>query len=158
MINNNDYYDISYYIEKYSNYSLSMKFNKTQNQYITFSIYPLTDYYIYFDIVPSNLIIDISTLTSKNKTIIPINNKYYLLNKTNDIFFKILLSSKENFSEFNVNIQKINELPTNNNYYNIGTIILGIIQIIMFISYIIILKYKRNKRINASTNQDLLIN
>ena len=158
IINNNDYYDISYYIEKYSNYSLSMKFNKTQNQYITFSISPLSNYYIYFDIMPSNLIINISTLTSKNSTIIPINNKYYLLNKTNDIFFKILLSSKDNFSEFNVNIQKINELPTNFNYFNIGTIILGVIQIIMFIGYIIILKCKRKKEINAWINQDLLIN
>ena len=145
--NNNEYYDISNNIEKYSNFSFSMKFNNTKNQYITFSICPDYNYYIYFNITPSNLNADISNINNKNNSLAPIDNKYYLLNKNDTIYFKIVLSSNNDFSEFNVNIQKINELPKASIYLIIGIIILGVIQIVMFIVYIIKLKCKNKKEI-----------
>ena len=158
--NNNDYSDISDDIEKYSNYSFYMKFNDTQNQYLTFTLYSHKNYYIYFDIMPSNLKTSVSTLTFENKALSPIDDKYYLINTIDkNIRFKILLSSKNNFSEFNVKVNKIDNLP-NSNYIKklalIGIIILGGIQIVMFIVYII--KYKKNREKGGTINNSLMIN
>ena len=147
--NNNEYYDISNALKKYSSYSFSMKFNDTQNQYLTFTITPHYNYYIFFDNIPSNLIVSISTLTSENKTIIPIDNKYYFLNYTDTINFKIIFSSKNYFSEFNIDVKKIENLPTTTDelqyYLTIGTVILGAIQILMFIIFVAVLKCIKNK-------------
>ena len=137
-----------------------MKFNDTQNQYLTFTLYSHKNYYIYFDIMPSNLKTSVSTLTFENKALSPIDDKYYLINTIDkNIRFKILLSSKNNFSEFNVKVNKIDNLP-NSNYIKklalIGIIILGGIQIVMFIVYII--KYKKNREKGGTINNSLMIN
>ena len=124
-----------------SNYTISMRFNSTLEQYLTFSIRPNNNCYIYFNITPPNLKSNISTLTKTNKTINPIDNKYYPLNKSDNINFKMLLTSNETFSEFYVCIQRIGELPHNLTKVTIIiVIIIAVIQIIMFIGYLIVLR------------------
>ena len=68
------------------------------------------------------------------------------------MYFKIFFTSDNNFSQFDVNVQKIDNLPNedeqnSNNYLIIGIVILGVIQIVMFVVYIIKLKCKKEKRI-----------
>ena len=156
--NNNEYYDISDYMtNNNSNYTISMKFNSTLEQYLTFSIKPNNNCYIYFNITPSNLKTNISTLTPKNETIKPIDDKFYLINKTVNIKFKIIFTSNETFSEYNVVIHRIGELPVN--YIKITIIIIiviVVIQIVMFIGYLIYLKRRKNIEIH-NLNKDLLI-
>ena len=150
IINNNEYYDISHILEKYSNCTYNLHFNNTKNQFLTFSVAPhnYDYYYIYFNILPDDLKTNISVLTKDNNTIIPIDdydNQYYFLNDTKNItLFKISLTSDNVFSEFNINIQKIDDLP-NKKLYVIFIIVLGAIQIIMFVVYILYLKCKKNK-------------
>ena len=155
--NNNEYIDISDYMKNNnSNYTISMKFNSTLEQYLTFSIKPNNNCYIYFNITPSNLKTNIRTLTPKNEEINPINDKYYLINKTDNIKFKILFTSNETFSEYKVVIQRISELPVN--YIKITIIIIiiiAVIQIVLFIGYFIY--FMRNKNIEIhNLNKELL--
>ena len=160
ILNNNEYYNISYKINKYSNHSFHMKFPNTQNQFLTFSLLPYYYYYIYFDITPTNLRINVSISTTDNKTITPVDNKYYYLNTLNNIFFKIFLNSDTDFNEFNIKIQKIDNIPNDNdnivsNKLVIGIIIsLGGIQLLMFIIYMIKMKYKNKDRDLSSNNKD----
>ena len=155
--NNNEYMDISDYMKNNnSNYTISMKFNSTLEQYLTFSIKPNNNCYIYFNITPSNLKTNIRTLTPKNEEINPIDDKYYLINKTDNIKFKILFTSNETFSEYKVVIQRISELPVN--YIKITIIIIiiiAVIQIVLFIGYFIY--FMRNKNIEIhNLNKELL--
>ena len=147
--NNKEYYDITNNITNNSEYSLSMQFNNTKSQYVTFSICPDYEYYLYFNITPTDLNADISALKFDNNSITPIDNKYYLVNKNDITFFKISLSSSKVFSNFIINIKKIDNILTkdndNNHYLIIGIIILGVLHILMFIIYIIRLKCKSKK-------------
>ena len=158
--NSNEYYDISYYMKQNtSNYTISMKFNSTLEQQITFSIKPNNNCYIYFNITPSNLKSNISTLTKANKTINPIDDKYYPINKTDYNNFKILLTSNETFSEFNVFIQRTNELPVNFTKITlIIIIIIACLQILMFIGYLIFRKCRKNIEVYNLNNKPLIVN
>ena len=142
--NSNEYYDISNEINKDTNYTLSMKFNETFEQYLTFSIKSQNNCYIYFDITPAYLRANISTLTFNNKTIIPVDDKYYKLNIYEITNFKIYLSSNVTFSEYNVFVQRIYELPINFNNILIVLIVLGVIHIALFIGYLVVLKRRKN--------------
>ena len=142
--NSNEYNDISNEINKDTNYTLSMKFNETFEQYLTFSIKSQNNCYIYFDITPAYLRANISTLTFNNKTIIPVDDKYYKLNIYEITNFKIYLSSNVTFSEYNVFVQRIYELPINFNYILIVLIVLGVIHIALFIGYLVVLKRRKN--------------
>ena len=121
-----------------------MKFNETFEQYLTFSIKSQNNCYIYFDITPAYLRANISTLTFNNKTIIPVDDKYYKLNIYEITNFKIYLSSNVTFSEYNVFVQRIYELPINFNYILIVLIVLGVIHIALFIGYLVVLKRRKN--------------
>ena len=160
IINNNEYYKITYELERYSNYTFNMHFNNTQNQFLTFSITPNYEYYLYFNIFPNDLKTNIAVLTNDNKIITPIDNidnYYYFINYTNNrILFKILLTSDKVFSEFNINI-KITEKLVKKKIFIISIIILGVIQIIMLIVYIIYLKRKNKPLDQNLVSQDLSV-
>ena len=137
-----------------------MHFNNTQNQFLTFSITPNYEYYLYFNIFPNDLKTNIAVLTNDNKIITPIDNidnYYYFINYTNNrILFKILLTSDKVFSEFNINI-KITEKLVKKKIFIISIIILGVIQIIMLIVYIIYLKRKNKPLDQNLVSQDLSV-
>ena len=134
--NNNEYYDISKDFNSNSTYSIYMQFNNTKNQHLTFSLTPKYYYYVYFNITPSNLKSSVSVLTSNNNIIFPVNNTYYFLNSTDNIYFKIYLSSDNDFNEFKVNIGKLDELPNDidktiaKTYCVLVIIIIGALQIL----------------------------
>ena len=164
ITNNNEYYNISYEIKQNSNFSFHMKFPNTQNQFFTFSLLPFYHYYIYFDITPTNLRVNVSISTSDDKTITPVDNKYYYLNTSNNIFFKIFLNSDNDFNEFTIKIHKIDDIPkdtdknvVSNKLVNGIIISLGGIQFVMFIIYMIYMikmKYKNKDRNLPFINED----
>ena len=160
ITNNNEYYNITNDIKKYSNYSFHLKFPNTQNQYLTFCLFTHYYYYIYFDIAPNNLRINASFLTSDNKTITPVENKYYFLNTINNVLFKIFFDSENYFNELDVKIQKIDDIPNNIDniivatYITLAIIIIGAIQLLMFIIYLMKMKFENKNRNRALINQN----
>lgn len=161
--NNNEYYNITSDFNFNQTYSFYMQFNNTRNQHLTFSLTPKYYHYVYFNITPTELRSSVSVLTSKNNIIVPVNNKYYFLNSIDNILFKIFLSSDNVFEEFNIKIGKLDELPNDTDktiiktYFVLAIIIIGAIQILMFIIYIFHLNCKRKKlNIGQIQNQELI--
>ena len=157
IFNNNEYYDISKYLNSYSNYSISIKFNKTKSQFLTFQIKPSSEYYIFFEVKSpeAKLNININITTDHNITILPQKNKYFKLNESFISYIDIIINCDKEFSEINMKIYKTNELPNNNYklYYIIAYILLGIVQIILLVIFVIYILKKSKKQNN--TNQGL---
>ena len=160
--NNNEYYNITSDFNFNSTYSFYMQFNNTRNQHLTFSLTPQYYHYVYFNITPTDLRSSVSVLASNNNIISPVDNKYYFLNSIDSILFKIYLSSDNDFNEFKVNIGKLDELPNNTDktitktYCVIIVIIIGAIQVLLFIIYMFHLNCKRKiLNIGPIQNQEL---
>lgn len=161
--NNNEYFNISKDFNSNSKYSIYMQFNNTRNQHLTFSITPKYYYYVYINITPIDLKSSISALTSNYDIITPVDNKYYFVKSIDNIYFKIFLSSDNDFNNFNINIGKLDELPNENDkiiaktYYVLVIIIIGALQLLMFIIYMIKLKFESKKQnILPIRNQELI--
>ena len=152
IINNKEYYDIFQDIYSYSNYhnfTSLFKFNNALNQILTLSFSSLKDdNYLCLKINSPNLNLQINSFKDDG-VIKPVHNNCFQ-NNGKKMFFELIVSSEEEFNEFQFGVQLQKELenpePESSNY--ILTIIIPIIAIILLIFAIIIVIIIKRKKIN----------
>lgn len=146
LINNKEYYNFTDDIYYSSNFSLTFKFNKVKTQKMTLQFSPLdNNKYLYFQLQQSNLEFVINSFTD-NETIDSEEDYFFKTNYTK-MYFDLIISSKNEFSEFSFVITIVDDIKFyQRKIFKILLIITITLVSIIIISIIIIVLLRKRKR------------